>query len=160
MVPAVNEIDDPARAPITTGSSRYVMEPDGPGYRTTIDFAYTNPTPDTIYVVNCNGFMVMNLQKRHGEEWRHAWAGISNDCLSPPVVIPPGTEYADSVEIWGAPGPDPSVNTFEEAEIDGTYRLIWHRLRHHYRTDARNFGDTLAVEARLSNPFELRVSDP
>lgn len=140
----------------TTGSPSYTLRRDGVGWISWIDFAYRNDG-DTLYVVNCNGAITMFLQKHVAGRWQDALYMASNGCLSPPIVIPPGETLRDSVAMWGAEPGTPSVNTFLLPEIDGEYRLVWHQLVRNYDPRPLSpFGDTLAVEERVSTPFLLR----
>lgn len=111
---------------------------------------------DTVYVVNCNGAILMDLQKRDAGEWRDAWYAEANACLSPPIVVLPGEAFRGEIHVWGAEAGSASVNTFRLAEIDGEYRTIWHQPVHHYRPGFQSFGDTLPLSDRVSNAFTLR----
>ena len=140
----------------TTGSSSYTLRRDGAGWISWIDFAYRNDG-GTLYVVNCNGAITMFLQKHVAGRWQDALYMASNGCLSPPIVIPPGETLRDSVAMWGAEPGTPSVNTFLLPGLDGEYRLVWHQLVRNYDPRPLSaFGDTLAVEERVSTPFVLR----
>jgi hypothetical protein len=141
--------------PIQTDSVFYALRPDGPGWATTIGFSYRNSDSDTVYVVNCNGAILMNLQKRVAGEWIDSWYAEGNDCLSPPVVIPPGEVFRGEIAVWGGEPGNSSFNTFRLTPIDGEYRLLWHRPVYHYNPRQGSFGDTLPLEGRVSNPFTL-----
>lgn len=147
--------------PITGGlrsdSSSYVLRPDGPGWATTIGFAYHNSGADTVYVVNCNGTILMNLEKLESGEWKDAWYAEGDHCLSSPLIISPGETLRGGVEIWGAEPGTPSYNTFRTAELEGEYRLAWFQPVHHYDPTASHFGDTILMVDRISNSFDLRT---
>lgn len=146
-----------SQAPIQTDSLIYTLNRQDPGWVTHIPFEYRNPTSDTIYVVNCNRTIGMNLEQRIGSEWQVIWNPVLPTCLSDPIVIAPGAVYADTLMIFGA---RPNTNTepsFSDTTFTGTYRLVWHGLVRHYRTDrGANFGDAVPVEHRISNEFGFR----
>lgn len=145
----------PSAKRLRTDSSSFRLRPDGPGWATTIDFTYGNPGPDTVYVVNCNGEILMRLQKRVSGEWKYAWYAEGNQCLSPPIVIPPGETLRGAAGIWGAEPGNPSYNTFRTDELEGEYRLVWFQPVHHYDPTAPRFGDTIPLADRVSNPFRF-----
>jgi hypothetical protein len=98
----------------------------------------------------------MDLQQRQDDgAWRTVSHGVSNGCLSPPLAIAPGDSLASRLDVWGADRSERDFPTFDTGTIDGEYRLIWHHLRTTYDADAPNFGDTLAVARRTSEPFRL-----
>ena len=144
--------------PIVTDSTEYSLRADGPGWRTTIGFEY-RAGADTVYVVNCNGAILMNLQKREEGEWKDAWFAEGNACLSPPLVVPPSGILRGRIEVWGAWPGDSSFNAFRVAEIDGEYRLVWHQPVHDYRPDAAGFGAAIPLAERVSNVFRLKRVD-
>ena len=49
---------------LTTDSTEYTLQWDGRGWFTTIRFEYQNSSEDTLYVVNCNQHVTLNVQKR------------------------------------------------------------------------------------------------
>lgn len=142
-------------APIHTDSTVYSLRFDDPGWTTTIGFAY-RAEADTVYIVNCNGAILMNLQKLEPDGWTDAWYAEGNACLSPPIVVPPGTEFSGEVVIWGAEPGRRSYNTFRVPDIDGEYRLVWHQPVHHYDPRPGSFGDTIPLAKRVSNRFTLQ----
>ena len=160
-VPPSSSPDAPAASAhhFTVDSARYTLTREGAALRTSIGYAFRNRLPDTIYVVNCNGHVVMDLQKREGTAWRTVLPGMTNACLSPALEIAPGDSIAGRWVVWGALPGDPSLPTYETDELEGEFRLIWHQPRLNYAGDVRNFGDTLAVAERTSMPFELRRAD-
>jgi hypothetical protein len=139
---------------IRTDATEYSLRRDDPGWTTAIGFTY-RAGADTVYIVNCNGAILMNLQKREVEGWRDEWHAEGNACLSPPIVISPGEVFRSEVLIWGTELDDPSYNSFRTPEIDGEYRLVWSQPVHHYDPKLGSFGDTIPLAERLSNPFTL-----
>jgi len=148
-------------APIQTDSLSYTLKRDALGWATRIPFTYRNPTADTIYVVNCNRTLAMALEQRAGDAWRTNWHPALPVCLSAPVVIAPGAVYVDTMAIFGAPPGRNVAPEFGDTTFTGTYRLVWHNLVTHYRTDAgANFGGAVPLEYRYSNEFVLRKAKP
>lgn len=139
---------------ILTDSSAYTLHFDDPGWTTTIGFTY-RAGADTVYIVNCNGAILMHLQKREPEGWTDAWYAEGNACLSAPIVIPPGHVFRGEVLIWGAEPGDTSHSTFRVPEIDGVYRLVWSQAVHHYGPRLGGSGDTIPLAERVSNQFRL-----
>lgn len=148
------EGSDPAFA-LRTDSAAYTLRRDGVGWRTSIGYEYRNPGPDTVFVVNCNGDVVMNLQKLGSGGWEDVWLAETNACLSDPIVIPPGEALEGRMSIWGAEPGTPSVSTFATDDFEGEFRLAWHQPVLRYDSDAPNFGQTVPLEERVSNPFTL-----
>jgi hypothetical protein len=146
---------------IRTDSTAYSLRWEDPGWTTTIGFAYLTES-DTVYIVNCNGAILMNLQKRESEGWTDAWYAEGNGCLSPPIVVPPGDVFRSEVVIWGAELGNRSYNTFRVDDIDGEYRLVWNQPVHHYEPGPGSFGDTIQLAKRVSNQFTLKrlIADP
>ena len=154
------DAESPAKtmtASIQTDSTDYAVTRDGPGWTAVIGFRYTAGA-DTVYVVNCNGAILMNLQKREEGRWTDAWYAEGDQCLSEPIVILPGTEFRGEVRIWGAEMGETSFNTFRVPVIDGVYRLVWNQPVEHYGAGSGTFGDTLALGDRVSNEFRVRAA--
>jgi hypothetical protein len=143
---------------LRTESPSYTLESDGRGWSTSIDFTYKNIGSDTVYVVNCNGAVLMRLQVRDGGEWEDAWYPEGDSCLSPPIVIEPRTVHRGRVGIWGAELGSSSYNAFRTTELEGEFRLVWDQIVLHYSPGFQSFGDTLPTNARVSNSFRLERS--
>ena len=101
---------------------------------------------------NCNGIIVPSLEKRTGDTWSSVWSGATPACLSAPVVVPPDGEYRDTVRVLSGPDMYPQLRV---AEIEGTYRLVWHGVVHSYGHDAPGLGTPLPQDERTSNEFTL-----
>jgi len=140
---------------LQTDSIAYTLQPEGLGWSTSIGFEYHNTGTDTVYVVNCNGHIVMNLQKIEVDGWKDVWLGETNACLSSPLVVPPGGVIEDRLGIWGADPGTPSVPTFTTANLEGEFRLAWNQPILHYDSDKPDFGVAIPLEDRVSNPFRL-----
>lgn len=137
-------------------SAAYTLRRDGDGWTASIGYVFRNPLEDTIAVVQCNGHVIMDLQKRTPDGWDYVWRAMTNGCLSPPIEIPPRDSLAGRMEVWGAEPGHPNFPTFTTAELDGDYRMVWHQPRTNLRPDAANFGDTLSLEQRTTETFRMR----
>lgn len=122
------------------------------GTEVRIPYVYRNVTGDSVYFIHCNGIIVPSLEKRTGETWSWVWSGVTPACMSPPMVVPPDGEYRDTVRVLTGPNTAPQL---EVAEIDGTYRLVWHGVVHSYRDGAPQLGTPLPQDERTSNEFTL-----
>lgn len=116
-----------------------------------IPYVYRNATSDSVYFINCNEIIVPSLEKRIGDAWSSVWTGATPACLSRPVAVPPEGEYMDTVRVLSGPNMYPQLNV---ADLDGTYRLVWHGVVHSYRNEAP-FGTPLSQDERTSNEFTL-----
>jgi hypothetical protein len=121
------------------------------GIEISIPYVYRNATGDSVYFINCNEIIVPSLEKGIGDAWSSVWTGATPACLSLPVVVPPDGEYVDTVRVLSGPGMYPQLNV---ADIDGTYRLVWHGVVHSYRNEPP-FGTPLPQDERTSNEFTL-----
>ncbi|HEY0023983.1 MAG TPA: hypothetical protein VGB24_13775 [Longimicrobium sp.] len=122
----------------------------GDGIEIHIPYVYRNTTGDSVYFTNCNEIIVPSLEKRIGDTWSSVWTGASPACRSLPVVVPPGGERMDTVQVLAAPDMYPE---FRVDDIDGTYRLVWHGVSHH--GDVPPLATPLPQEERTSNEFTL-----
>jgi hypothetical protein len=141
---------------LQTDRPAYLLWRGDVGFTTDIPFEFTNGTGDTVYVLNCWGQAPPSLEKEVGGSWVPAWSAIVLLCLSPPIVIPPGAAYQDTVRLFaGYPGNN-AYPKFEVAQPNGTYRLVWRPVVHHYHDDARlALGDSIPLRYRISNDFRL-----
>lgn len=122
------------------------------GIELDIPYVYRNVTGDSVYFINCNGIIIPSLEKRTGDTWSSVWSGATPACLSPPVVVPPDGEYTDTVRVLSGPNMYPRLSV---ADLEGTYRLVWHGVVHSYREDVAQFGTPLPQAERTSNQFTL-----
>lgn len=97
----------------------------------------------------------MSLEKKVQGGWERFWGPVLFDCLSAAVVIPPGTRYQDTLEVFGVQPGRNVAPAFRMNDIEGTYRLVWNNLVLHYRDSGMTFGDSLALSLRRSNEFQL-----
>jgi hypothetical protein len=128
------------------------------GWATAIDFTFTNPLAETIYVVNCRGGLAMELQRWDGAAWRTVWSPVLQMCLSPPIEIGAGETFAATLPVWGSEPGRNHMPEFATTRLDGTYRLKWGNLVLRWRGDYVDgaFGDPVPEEVRVSDRFELR----
>ena len=142
-------------AALRTDRTEYRLQDTGIGLEGRIPFTFTNRTGGAVYVVNCNGNTPPALQKRIDGRWVHAWSPVVSLCLSPPIVIGAGATYADT--LWVSAG-HPGNNfypKFEVLAVAGTYRLIWPNVLKSYDDSRSPFGESLPLQERVSNPFEI-----
>ncbi len=66
------------------------------------------------------------------------------------MVVPPGGERMDTVQVLSAPDMYPKLRV---DDLDGTYRLVWHGVSHH--GDVPPLATPLPQEERTSNEFTL-----
>ena len=153
----------PPNAPITTDRSRYVME-EGPfGPETTIATTFTAPPATTVYIVNCNGAFSPGLQKLIDGAWVDVWAAETNQCLSLPIVIPPGGSHSTTMTVESSADSRVESRTSDRRIGTGTYRAVWYGLYTSFDMNQYPFGDELPVDQRVSAPFEIegaRAFDP
>jgi hypothetical protein len=151
-----------AAPPVRTGRDAYTFAREGEWERTSIDFVYHNPSPDTLYQPTCRGNGVgdpglsMAVQKRLDERWETVWVPVLLACLSEPILVAPGGTYRDTFEVVLHPQDttlQPLLNT--EVAVDGTYRLIWQQLLRSYDPQSYPFGEEAAETLRVSNAFRL-----
>lgn len=142
--------------PLQTDRLTYEIRRENDELRAEIPFTYTNRTGNTVFVVNCQGYAPPVLEKLVDGEWQLAWAAVTMSCLSPPIVIEPGETYKETLVVYAAEPGTRKAPTFEVAEIEGIYRLVWHGLVHDYDQNRADFGEPLPLEERTSNSFVLR----
>jgi hypothetical protein len=122
----------------------------GDGLEIHIPYVYRNATGDSVYFSNCNEIIVPSLEKQIGDTWSAVWTGASPACRSHPVVVPPGAERIDTVQVLATPDMYPKLRV---ADLDGTYRLVWHGVSHH--GDVPPLATPLSQDERTSNEFTL-----
>jgi hypothetical protein len=141
-----------AAAGFHTSHAQFEVKRLGDGIEIHIPYVYRNMTGDSVYFMNCNGIIVPSLQKQTGTTWSSVWLGPTPACASPPVIVPPEGEYADTVRVHSDPDMYPLLSV---PNIEGTYRLVWHGVVHSYRSDVPQSGTPLSQDERTSNEFAL-----
>ncbi len=159
--PHVVEVARDESAPIQTDRLQYVARRVDRGVEFSVPFTYTNRSADTVFLPNCRvetGVELnMGLQKKVGGTWRNVWGSITLLCLSPPILIPPGETYTDTLEVYGGKPGKQVAPELAVDEVEGEYRLVWTQLHAPFDPLRYPFGDTLPLAAKVSNPFALTV---
>jgi hypothetical protein len=120
-----------------------------------IPYRTRNSTRDTLYLTGCLKPDPPRLEKRVDGEWVLAYREIRLLCWSPPWVLAPGEVRRDTARVEGFL-PGQSAGPVFHTSIEGTYRLK--REIYSSLTDEKYpLGkDTLSVDRRVSNAFQLR----
>lgn len=140
----------------------YTLRPDGAMERASIAFTYVNARPDTLYHPTCRPSggkptVQVAVQKRIDGSWRPAWSQALPQCLSVPIVIPPGGTFADTLDlVLHLQDTLHHPLLTPRADLDGEFRLVWHELLSSYDAAARPFGEEIPLDARVSGAFRLR----
>ena len=142
---------------MVTDTGVYRLVADEWGMGTTIRYTYSNRTGAEVSLLNCLGAVPPSLEKLVDGEWEWAWNPILLDCLSPPVEIPPGEEYRDSLVLWAAHPRQNAAPKFQDPDIHGLYRLRWTTAYWNYDQDGPPWGEPVPVRLVVSNPFWLRA---
>ena len=122
----------------------------GDGIEIHIPYVYRTATGDSVYFTNCNEIIVPSLEKQIGDTWSSVWTGASPACRSLPVVVPPGGERMDTIQVLSSPDMYPELKV---DDLNGTYRLVWHGVSHH--GDVPPLATPLPQEERTSNEFTV-----
>ncbi len=153
-------------APIQTGSLLYLLDrtemPGSSGIlrwlETIIDYSYTNPTDETIYIVKCQS-VAFTLERRDDTgKWIKIWAGSDYArCLGEPTVVRSGATLTGALEVSGFEPNSQAWPQFPMSDISGVFRMVL--LGAVYLDDPSDYPDGVAVEFEYlySNLFELRV---
>ena len=140
---------------LQTSALRYELRRDELGYRATIPWTFHNETGDTVWLPNCEGDVRPLLQVERNGAWFDAWTPFSGACASPPVVLPPGDTLADTLRVFGAPAGSNLVPAFTFEEVEGVYRLLWHRAVSSWDGGPVDPASALPMTQRISNRFLL-----
>lgn len=141
---------------LQTDRDEYVLVEDGTPLTTEIPYTFRNTTGRTVSLENCNGYIAPLLEQWDGDEWVVGWAPLENLCLSAPVEIAPGEVLHDTLHVAGFGYGANASPRFRTPNIEGTYRLAWHRARFDYDA-ADASGTPMPEKYRVSNAFRLRV---
>ena len=148
---------DTSTAPLRTSQSAYVLTRDGVLLSAPVPVRFTNHSPDTLYLVNCNGALTPVYEKQVGGEWKPYLETITNSCLSSPVVIAPRATLVDTLMLAGAMPGGNAGPSFASADVDGVYRIVMRNVRWHYDPSKPQFGDTVPLRYLHSNTFRVTV---
>lgn len=121
-----------------------------------ISYTFSNTTPDTVFVTNCNGEFHLILEKQVHNDWMTMWALILLECLSPPIIIPSGKTFRDTLTVSGALPNGSSHPQFTTADLAGIYRIQWKSGLTSCDSLGNTFRPTLPLSSRISNRFVLR----
>jgi hypothetical protein len=144
-------------APFQTDQLRYTLISTPDGLEGEIPYVFTNPTQSPVYIVNCNGFTRLTLEKRMDEQWVKAWEPVIEACLSEPIIVQPEQVYRAVIHVFAAHPAKDMDPKFLMDSVPGVYRLVWHRVLQNYDPDTYPFGEALPLEQRISNLFSLDV---
>jgi hypothetical protein len=144
----------PELAAISTDRSHHYRFVEGPhGDELVIRSTLTAPADDPLYVVNCNGQISTGLQAERDGLWTDVWTGAINQCLSEPIVIPPGESYGYDVLVRrGSGSVKDGVN---DLPPPGTYRVVWHGVLRSFDPERYPFGEPIPEELRTSSPIVI-----
>lgn len=140
-----------SRPAITTDAERYSFEPGEHGAELEIRSTLHAPPNQTVYVVNCNGQIAAGLQSFQNDVWTDSWAGVINQCLSEPIIIPPGGSH--DLTLLVRRGSGSMVDGEGDNPPPGTYRVIWYGALDSFDGSRYPFGNVLPVEQRVSEPI-------
>lgn len=153
-------------APIQTGSLLYLLDRTETrtgsgivrGLETIIDYSYTNPTDETIYIVKCQSVAFALERRGDTGKWIEIWAGGDPArCLGPPTVVPSGATLTGALQVSGYEPNSRAWPQFPMSDISGVFRMVLSGAV--YLEDPADYPRGVAVEFEYlySNQFELRV---
>jgi len=140
----------------TQGEEFELRDPSG-GPQATIPYRFVNRSGSRVYLVNCQGDVRPHMDRREGGKWVQAYAPLRLLCLSQPVVIEPGAEYFDTLNVFRGELIDPGDPQAETPDLEGTYRLRWEIALSSFDGDSYPFGEPIRQGFRVSNSFVLRT---
>lgn len=144
-------IERDASAAMQTDSLVYHLTADSDRhFSVDVPFGYRNDTGKGISIPNCQGVLMIGLEKRTDEGWDRFFEPITPLCLSAPIRIRAGAVVAETARIAASLPGFNSAPEFASSDLDGEYRLVWHGLIHGSDPSPES-----AVGAVHSNPFLL-----
>ena len=166
--PAVPSVSRDEAAPFQTDSLEYRLRPPevlGEAFRTRIAVRYRNPGPYSVAFALCarQGLVTVEVKTSAG------WQGVSSrNCPSvgvPPITVPPGGTWSDTVLVAHWPGKTNVVWNVDASHLPGVFRLVY------MLTDAASMDDPssehgwnpeswLPLEQSTSNEFVIRWHSP
>jgi hypothetical protein len=141
---------------INTDADVYDLREQWMGLGFDLEITLRNTAEQPLYIVNCNGALAPSLQKLVDGRWEVWWSGVSQLCLSQPIVIAPGDSLTRKMNIWGAMPGRNAAPAWASADVAGTYRLRLHNLVYNYTDQGQRFGDPVPAAQQFSNEFVLR----
>lgn len=157
-VPADPTVPSRDAVAFQTDSLSYTLLSASVGLEGKIAFVFTNPTSAPVYIVNCRGATSLRLEKQSGDTWVPAWSPVIPLCLSAPIVVQPGQQYAGVVHVFGGYPSTAMHPRFVVDSVPGVYRIVWADVLRTYNNRTYPFGEPLPLEQRVSNRFQLRVA--
>ena len=148
--------------PMQTESSSYILRTEDRRLRVEIPYTYENRTGGHVYLVNCNGAIRLRLERATHSGWRMAWSPFEQDCLSPPIVIDPGSTFDHTLVVDAGVYSSNVHPKFDIGNPSGIYRIVWTEAlssfdSHNRYSSQHPFGPPIPLEARISNPFRLKL---
>lgn len=140
---------------LQTDTLAYRLTEDDVGYRTRIPFTFRNETGGPVYLANCEGDVRPLLEMDRGGIWFPAWEPYRTGCQSPPVIVPEGGTYRDTLSLRGARPESNVMPAFVFPDVEGVYRMVWFQAYATYDTVTGEPGALLPLEQRVSNAFVL-----
>lgn len=142
-------------APVQTDTLVYTVTREGDGQIVTIPFVYVNRTEAPVYVARCELDPPRYfLEKRLDKGWVTGYDPLCRDILYPPLEVPPGGAYTDTIRAWSSTRPN--TRPVFETEIPGVYRAVLMVYRVWDPAEPELSG-LLPEEQRVSNSFRLVV---
>lgn len=140
-----------APAGITTDRSRYELTPGAYGPETRIIATFRAPADTTAWILHCNGAIAWGLQRFDRGEWHDAWVAMTNECLSPAVVVQGDSAFVDTLVFTPSAGA-----VIDSAGVGaGTYRVVFYNVLTSFDIAKRPFGPELPIERRVSGSITL-----
>lgn len=150
--PAVSRDPGPL---LQTEALSYELTEDDVGYRARIPYTFRNETGGPVYLVNCEGDVRPLLEMDRNGIWFPAWEPFGTGCQSPPVIVPEGGTYGDTLALRGARPGSNVMPAFVFPDVEGVYRMVWFQAYAAYDTVSGEPGEPLPLEQRVSNAFVL-----
>ena len=154
--PAATVNPAPASIPVAavglaTDRARYELAPGRDGPEARIAVTFRAPPDTTAWILHCNRQVAWGLQRRVGGSWRDGWLAVTNECLSPAIVVAGDMAFVDTLVFT------PSAGTVVDpgAIGPGTYRVVLYNVLTSFDVEKRPFGPDLPLERRVSAPITL-----
>ena len=142
-------------AGIATDRAQYALAPGPYGLQTRIITTFRAPADTTAWILHCNGAIAWGLQRQVDGSWRDAWVVMTDQCLSPAIIIFGDSAFVDTLIFSASAGA-----AIDSAGIGpGTYRVAFYNVLTSFDAAARPFGPELPLEQRVSAPITL-VAEP
>jgi len=149
--PRTEHAPEPGRAGIMTDSSRYVLTPGAHGPEATIIATFRAPADTTAWILHCNGAIAWGLQRFDQGGWRDAWVAMTNQCLSPAIVVRGDSAFVDTLVFT----PSAGAILDSAGAFAGTYRVVFYNVLSSFDPAQRPFGPELPIERRVSARITL-----